>query len=194
MAESNPTNWESKYQSGDTPWNKGEPSPGLVDFLNEHPTVPPGTVLLPGCGLGHDARAFAQRNFRAIGYDIAPSAVRLAAAMTPNGMAAEFREGDFLFDQPFVQFDWIFEHTCFCAIDPMYREEYVNATLRWLKPGGQLLAVHYLIPGTDGPPFGTTREEIIARFSPHYTRVDDWVPRSYPNRNGLERMFWWQRK
>jgi SAM-dependent methyltransferase len=194
MAELDPTNWESKYQSGDTPWNKGEPSPGLVDFLNEHPTVPPGTVLLPGCGLGHDARAFAQRSFRATGYDIAPSAVRLAGAMTPHGMTAEFREGDFLFDQPFGQFDWIFEHTCFCAIDPMYREEYVNATLRWLKPGGQLLAVHYLIPGTDGPPFGTTREEIIARFSPHYARVDDWVPRSYPNRTGLERMFWWQRK
>ena len=24
-------------------------------------------------------------------------------------------------------------------------------------------------------------------------RKEDWVPRSYPNRTGLERMFWWRR-
>jgi hypothetical protein len=41
--------------------------------------------------------------------------------------------------------------------------------------------------------FGTTREEIIARFAPHFALVQDWVPRSYPNRTGRERMFWWRR-
>ena len=65
---------------------------------------------------------------------------------------------------------------------------------RWLKPGGQYLAVNYLIPDEDGPPFGTTREEQWKRFSPHFDLVKDWVPRSYPNRTGLERMFWWRRK
>ncbi|MBI3879890.1 MAG: methyltransferase domain-containing protein [Verrucomicrobia bacterium] len=194
MAEASPTDWESKYRAGDTPWEKGEPSPGLVDFLAERTDLALGTVLVPGCGFGHDVRVLARRGFRATGYDLAPSAVRLASAMTPADLPAEFRGGDFLFDEPCAQFDWLFEHTCFCAIDPSLRPEYVQAAVRWLKPGGQLLAVHYLIPDTDGPPFGTTREEVVARFSPHFERVDDWVPRSYPNRTGLERMFWWRKK
>ena len=28
-----PTDWEAQYQKGETPWEKGAPSPGLVDFL-----------------------------------------------------------------------------------------------------------------------------------------------------------------
>jgi len=36
------TNWEERYQTGDMPWEKGEPSPGLVDFLAAHPELPRG--------------------------------------------------------------------------------------------------------------------------------------------------------
>jgi len=53
--------------------------------------------------------------------------------------------------------------------------------------------VHYLIPDQDGPPFGTTREEVLARFSPHFELLQEWVPRSYPNRTGLELMLWWRK-
>ena len=97
-------------------------------------------------------------------------------------------------DEPPFQFDWVFEHTLFCAIDPSERELYVQAVLRWLKPGGQYLAVNYLIPDQDGPPFGTTREEVVERFAPHFELLSEWTPRSYPNRTGLERMFWWRKK
>ena len=189
-----PTDWEAKYRASDTPWEKGEASPGLVDFLAAHPQLPRGTVLVPGCGTGHDVRVFAKFGFQAVGLDIAPSAVVSAKEKTAAALAADFRPGDFLVDKPFQRFDWIFEHTCFCAIDPSQRDDYVRATRRWLKPGGQYLAVNYLIPDTDGPPFGTTREEIVERFSPHFELVRDWVPRSYPNRTGLERMFWWRRR
>ena len=58
-------------------WEKGGPSPGLVDFLAAHPDLPRGTVAIPGCGTGHDVRAFAQAAFAASGFDIAPSAIRL---------------------------------------------------------------------------------------------------------------------
>ena len=59
------TDWESKYQAGDMPWEKGEASPGLVDFLAAHPELPRGTVCVPGCGTGHDVRAWAQAGFAA---------------------------------------------------------------------------------------------------------------------------------
>jgi len=31
------------------------------------------------------------------------------------------------------------------------------------------------------------------RFSPAFKLLEEWVPRSYPNRTGLELMLWWQR-
>ena len=177
------------------PWEKGGPSPGLVDFLAAHPGLARGTVCVPGCGTGHDVRAWAESGFRAFGCDIAPSAIRLAAKATQAAnLSAEFERADFLHAEPPFPFDWIFEHTLFCAIQPDERDDYVRAVLRWLKPGGQYLAVNYLIPDQDGPPFGTTREELWRRFSPHFDLLREWVPRSYPNRTGLELMLWWRRK
>ena|SRR5438876_1688726 len=188
------TNWEVRYQANDTPWEKGAPSPGLVDFLAQHPDLPRGSVCVPGCGTGHDVRAWAKAGFSTFGCDIAPTAVRIARERTEAaGLNAQIQLGDFLVDEPPQQFDWIFEHTLFCAIDLNRRDEYVEAVLRWLKPRGFYLAVNYLIPDKDGPPFGTTRAELWKRFSPHFQLLEEKVPRSYPNRTGLELLLWWQR-
>jgi cyclopropane fatty-acyl-phospholipid synthase-like methyltransferase len=186
--------WEQRYQTRDMPWEKGEPSPGLVDFLATHRELPGETVCVPGGGTGHDACEWAQAGFRVYGYDIAPSAVELSAARAQAAqLSATFRQLDFLRDEPPFAFDWIFEHTLFCAIQPSERDLYRRAVIRWLKPGGNYLAVNYLISDTEGPPFGTTRDEVVRRFSPYFRLLEEWVPRSYPNRTGLERVFWWQR-
>ena len=176
-------------------WEKGAPSPGLVDFLDAHANLPGQTVCVPGGGTGHDALEWAKAGFRVYGYDIAPSAVRLSAERArASGVHAQFRVADFLRDDPPFAFDWIWEHTLFCAIQPDERDLYVRAVRCWLKPGGHYLAVNYLIPDTDGPPFGTTRAELWRRFSPHFDLKQEYVPRSYPNRAGLELMLWWQQK
>lgn len=191
----NPTDWEARYQSGDMPWEKGEASPGLVDFLAAHPELPRGTVAVPGCGTGHDVRAWAKAGFNAAGFDLAESAIRLATERTAAaGLSATFSQKDFLGDAPEATFDWMFEHTLFCAIDPARRDDYVRAVCRWLKPGGQFLAVHYMIRDVEGPPHGCHQEELFERFSPHFDLVRGWVPRSYANRTGLELMLWWRRK
>lgn len=195
----NETDWEALYQAGDTHWDKGGASPGLVDFLAAHPDLPRGTVLVPGCGKGHDARAWAGAGFTVTGMDLAPSAIRLSQDETggdsrSSSLQAEFRLGNFLELDPFARFDWIFEHTLFCAISPARRDEYVQALMRWLKPAGQFLAVHYMLRDAEGPPFGCTQQELMERFSPHFELKQGWVPRSYPNRTGLELMLWWQRK
>lgn len=187
--------WENRYQTRDMPWEKGAPSPGLVDFLAAHPKLRRGTVAVPGGGTGHDALEWAKAGFSTYGFDIAPSAIQLSKERTEAaGLKATFQLADFLHDKPPQKFDWLFEHTLFCAIDLNQRDEYVRAVLRWLKPEGQYLAVNYLIPDKDGPPFGTTREELWQRFSPHFKLLEEWVPRSYPNRAGLELMLWWKRK
>jgi SAM-dependent methyltransferase len=190
----NETDWEARYQSGDMPWEKGEASPGLVDWLAAHADVPRASVCVPGCGTGHDVRAWAKAGFKAYGYDLAPSAVHACEERTrAAGLIAEFRLADFLLDAPPRSFDWVFEHTLYCAIDPKRRDEYVQALSRWLKPDGQFLAVFYLISDEDGPPYGTTREEICTRFSPKFDLLEEWVPRSYPNRTGMEWMTWWRK-
>lgn len=189
-----PTDWETKYLQGDTPWDKGEPSPGLIDFLRRHPELPRGRVLVPGCGMGHDVRAWSAAGFPAVGMDVAPSAIQRCREVAPlRDDAPEFAVGNFLTDIPAEPFEWLFEHTLFCAIDPDQRHAYVEAVGRWLKPGGHFLAVHYLIPDTEGPPFGCDRVEVLNRFSSRLELLEEWEPPSYPNRVGLERMFWWRR-
>ena len=187
--------WEHRYQTDDMPWEKGAPSPGLVDFLAAHHDLPRGTVCVPGCGTGHDVREFAKARFTVMGFDIAPSAIALARrGAAATGLNADFQLADFLRDKPPQKFDWLFEHTLFCAIQPNERDDYVRAALRWLKPNGTYLAVNYIECDPDGPPFPTTRAEQIERFSPHFDLRADWVPRSYANREGKERMFWWTRR
>jgi SAM-dependent methyltransferase len=191
----NETDWEARYQSGDMPWEKGEASPGLVDFLAGHPELSPASVLVPGCGTGHDARVWAKAGFATTGLDLSPSAIRLSQELTAAaGLSADFRLANFLDDAPFAQFNWIFEHTLYCAIDPSRRDDYVKALVRWLRPSGQFLAVHYMIRDSNGPPFGCTQQELMERFAPDFELRQGWVPRSYPNRTGLELMLWWQRR
>jgi len=186
--------WENRYQTNDLRWEKGAPSPGLVDFLAAHPDLKRGTVAIPGCGTGHDVREWARAGFQAFGFDIAPSAKALAEEKT-RGLAlagtVQFTLVDFLHDEPPQKFDYLFEHTLFCAIQPSERDEYVRSVTRWLKPGGTYLAVNYFLCEPDGPPWPTTRAELITRFSPQFDLVADWMPRSYPNRTGKEWMFQW---
>ena len=186
--------WEKRYQTRDMPWEKGGPSPGLVDFIAAHPELPRGTVCVPGCGTGRDACVWTAAGFDTSGFDLAPGAIRLALENTRNDrLPPAFHLADFLRAEPPQKFDWLFEHTLFCAVQPEERDEYVRAVLRWLKPDGQYLTVNYILCGPDGPPFPTTRAEQLARFSPYFELVADWVPRSYPSREGRERMFWWRR-
>lgn len=187
-----PTDWEAQYQKGETPWDKGAPSPGLVDFLAQEPVC--GRVLVPGCGLGYDVRALAATADEVVGLDIAPSAVE-SAGRFPR-MKNERYELANLFDLPphlREAFDWVYEHTCFCAIDPSMRTAYVEAVAGALKAGGKLLAVFYLDPGHDhpdeGPPFGVSVAELDRLFSPHFELEREWLPaRAYPGREGREWM------
>ncbi|MCE9611456.1 MAG: methyltransferase domain-containing protein [Chthoniobacter sp.] len=187
-----PTDWEANYQKNETPWEKGGPSPGLVEFLRTEPVR--GRVLVPGCGFGHDVRALAATADEVVGLDIAPSAVK-GARTFPTVGGESYELADLFALPPRLRgiFDWVWEHTCFCAIDPAMRPAYVAAVAGALRPGGHLLAVFYLDPGqnhpTDGPPFGVSTAELDTLFAPHFTVLSEWLPKSaYPGREGREWM------
>ena len=193
-----PTDWEDHYQRGETPWDKGAPSPGLVDFLAAEPIA--GAVLVPGCGLGHDVRALATSAKEVVGIDIASRAV--AAARTLPAQGRERYELADLFNLPAHlrgAFDWVWEHTCFCAIDPALRSDYVEAVAGALREGGHFLAIFYLDPGQahreDGPPFETTLAEVDRLFRLRFALLREWAPaRTYPGRERKEWMRLFQLK
>ena len=185
------TDWESLYKTGDMPWEKGAPSPGLVEYFEHNPPLD-GKILVPGCGLGHDVRAISRPGNETTGLDIAPSAIRAADALPKTGHETYLLAD--LFNLPPElrnHFDWVWEHTCFCAIDPSMRAAYVQAVAGALKPGGHLLAVFYLDPGNgdDGPPFGVSIAELDSFFHGAFDLVREWMPaRTYPGREGREWM------
>jgi hypothetical protein len=61
-----------------------------------------------------------------------------------------------------------------------------------LPVGGHLVGVFYLTPWDEGetaqgPPFGASREEIVAHFAPWFELKKGWLPeRAYPGREGRE--------
>ena len=195
--------WNQKYAARDTPWEKGAPAPPLVEWLQTRQLLG-GNVLVPGCGYGHDARAIASADSMAkvIGLDISPLAIERADAFPKVG-AESYRLGD-LFNLPeelLGKFDWAFEHTCFCAINPDRRSGYVRAIADSLAPRGFLLAIFYLNPWDPGdeppeggPPFPVSTAELDQLFGVAFDKVAEMNPRSaFPGREGRE-VVWLLRK
>jgi len=189
------TDWESRYRQGDTPWEKGGPAPPLAELLERHGSgiFGAGPVWVPGCGSGHDVRLLAAHGLEVLGIDIAPSAIRLAHTHSQVGTES-YALLDFL--DPDIRLQSrasaIWEHTCFCAIDPADRAAYAASAAALLEKGGVLAGVFFLTPhdpGDDhsGPPHAATIEEIDACFAPWFERLEAWVPqRAYPGREGRE--------
>jgi len=184
------TEWEERYNRGETPWEKGEPHAALVEFLRRNPVR--GRVLVPGCGYGHDVRALAATADEVVGVDVAPSAIKSARRYPVVG-GETYVLGD-LFALPESwrgAFDWVCEHTCFCAIPLSRRKDYAEAVAGALRPGGRMLAVFFMNPdmdpGESGPPFGVSTQELEELFSPFFTVESEWVPaKTYPGREGRE--------
>ena len=182
------TDWEQRYRSGDTPWEKGTAHPALVAWLARNPVA--GRILVPGCGSGHDVRALAATGAEVVGFDLAPSAVE-AAERFPRIGKETYVCGDF-FAPPedwTGTFDGIFEHTCFCAIPPDRRSDYAASVAKLLKSGGHLLAIFYLDPDHDGggPPYGCSLDELDERFLPRFRIIEEQgdIP-TFPGREGRE--------
>lgn len=190
-------NWEDRYRNGETPWDKEAPSPPLRAWLASRPVR--GRVLVPGCGTGREVRLLAAQGAEPVGLDIAPSAVARARKEIPAG-AETYLAGDFLQLPGSLTgiFDWVVEHTCFCALPPAAWPGYVRSTWRALKPGGHLLGVFYPRadnPPGEGPPYSIPPEELEAHFAPWFTLVHRHVPAvGFPTRLGREELHLWRKK
>ena len=177
--------WQKQYEAGETPWDRGTAAPALVDFLTRCGGMT-GDVLVPGCGTGSDLIPIAQAGATSVlGLDIAPLAVQRAGEKLAGIPSARVIESDLFVaahGELAGRFDWVWEHTCFCAIPLELRVAYVAAVAAALRPGGKLAGVFFINPWdenedqTQGPPFGCSPEALIESFAPHFDIEESYRP------------------
>ena len=183
--------WEQIYEEEVIPgWDIGEPAPPFVAYLDRPNAPKSGQVAVIGCGRGNDVLLFAQRGFEVTAVDFSTPAIQaVREKLQAAQLQVDLQQTD-IFDLPqshALTFDYIVEYTCFCAIDPTRRPEYVNMVHQVLKPKGTLLAVFYLLPVDQGPPFGTTEDEVRSLFLDQFEIVEMIIsPNSIEKRAGKE--------
>jgi SAM-dependent methyltransferase len=189
---SDPAFWQVLYAQGSDRWELGRPNPSLGAHLARR-APPRGTVAVPGCGRGHDARLLARRGYRVFGFDFVPEVLRDARDLAERELAeVTFEERDvFGLAEAYPRFfDGVWEYTCFCAIDPARRVEYVEVLAEILKPGGWLLACFFPMgERSGGPPFAVSEAEVRETLGGRFDLVEEYVPLASPEgRQGREWM------
>jgi methyl halide transferase len=152
--------WGKRFQSGETPWDRGEANPQLGAWLAAG-VLQPCRILVPGCGSGHEVAALAAAGFAVTALDYAPEAIgRTRSLLAAANLEAELVEADALSWLPDRAFEAIYEQTCLCALYPDQWRDYADQLHRWLAPGGTLCAlfVQLLRPAAaegaiEGPPY-----------------------------------------
>lgn len=159
----NPEYWETRYQEKNTPWDLGQAAPAFISMLYSKEPPVPGSAAVLGCGRGYDALIFASHGFDVIGFDFSASAIEDAQILADTvGSPAKFMQRD-IFDLAGEfehYFDYVIEHTCFCAIDPQRRFDYVDVANSILKPEGEMIAIFFTHNRPGGPPYGLNPTEI----------------------------------
>lgn len=155
------SDWAARYREDDIPWDQGRAHPELDRLIEYgHLDLPGGTALVPGCGNGHDALALARAGWKVTALDFAEEPV---ASLAPQ---LEAHGGEARVEDAFEhrgQYDLLFEHTFFCAIDPSDRPRWGEFAARNLKPGGRLVMILVPVgkPAEDGgPPFGVDQDAV----------------------------------
>lgn len=183
------TYWSQIYKSEANPgWNLGEPAEALKDMLPRL-KISRSRILVLGCGEGHDAAFFAKAGHVVTAVDISPEAIARGRKLYGELENLKFVEAD-LFNLPreFDQaFDIVFEHTCFCAINPSKRQDLVKVWNRVLVNGGHLMGIFFTFEKRQGPPYGGTEWELRQRLKSTYQPIfwGRWQ-KSKPQRQGKE--------
>lgn len=184
--------WEERYASQNTGWDLAGPSPHFVDLMASAPDfLKPAAMAVLGSGRGHDAAFFGKAGFEVTGFDYADQAVQ--EAQQRYGQWACFKQRDIFTlggsDSPErQQFDYVLEHTCFCAILPQQRPDYVKIAANLLKPGGFLIGVFWEHKDPHGPPFSTPLLEVQTLFPPSFELISVTDRPPAGSRSGVERL------
>ena len=182
--------WSLRYAFGLTPWELGAPHPELVRRLGSPDGfgTGPGRVLVPGCGRGHDALAFAQAGWEVVAVDFAPQAVARARELL--GPDVDVVEADVFRWTPDRPFDVLFDHTFLCSLEPALRPGFGALARRTVGERGVVAGIVYPIgkcPPDDGPPYALDVTDVSVALGEDFVleEVSDPIdddPRRWPAR------------
>ena len=180
--------WDQRYREGRDGWELGRPAPPLEALLRGDPRAPkpPGPVLVPGCGRGHEAALLEVLGFEVVGLDFSPEALaearRLHGAERPDlrWLQADLFDRDALAQAGLVpgSLGGVLEHTCFCAIDPTQRPAYLELMRLLLRPDGWLLGLFWCHRREGGPPWGADPGELAGQLRACGFAAELWEPAS----------------
>jgi len=159
--------WQRHYDENDLGWDLGQVAPPFVSLF-ENNIIVPSKTLVPGCGRGHEVVFLAENGFDVTAIDYSTGAVNHLNSVIKNRqlksrvLLQNFFELDSTHDG---LYDLLIEQTFFCAISPNQRPLYIETVVRALKKGGMIAGLFYHTGQEGGPPFNTTREDIINHFS-----------------------------
>ena len=186
--------WQQKYDDDATGWDLGGAHPALSAALDLGLLHGLDRVLVPGAGRGHDAVALAARGHSVTAVDFAPSAIEaIEANAFANGVELTTEACD-VFDlakRAGGDFDAVYEYTCFCAIDPAMRDDYVRLVTHLVRPGGRLLMFAFPLNWSrPGPPHGMSMDELHSRFAVGWREVVDTAPAVSPEQRRPHERLW----
>ena len=149
------------------PWDRGGPHPLLAEWAEARGLDGTGRrALVVGAGLGEDAEFLSAHGFDTVAFDVAATAVKLAAQRFP-GSRVDYRVADLLDPPPEWRrgFDLVFESLTVQSMPPELHDAAIAQAGDLVAPGGTLLVV---ATGRDedtaapAPPWPLTRAEIEA--------------------------------
>jgi len=166
-------------------FDKASVCPALAQLIEAGNEIPNGRALVPGCGRGYDVTALASESRYCLGVDIVPAAIfaaeqrleqihtlntTLEVPLSPPIGQAEFRCCSF-FDldttKPESLFDFVYDYTFLCALDPRIRKDWAVKMSELVKMGGELLTLVFpIMDKQDGPPYQLKMEEVRDLLAP----------------------------
>ena len=166
-----PNYWTDRYLNQETGWDIGHISPPLqrfIDTLDDQSL----RILIPGAGRAYEAVYLHQRGFTNVFVcDWAEIAFKHLKENAPDFPKEHLLIGDFF--ELDIEVDLVIEQTFFCAIEPALRPRYAKKMSDILAKNGMLAGLFFGIKfPMEGPPFGGTKEEYQAIFSPYFDIVE----------------------
>lgn len=194
-----PVDWREAWKAKATPWDAGASPPALRALLARE-LVPAGRVLVPGCGTGYDLATLARADREIVGLDLSEEA---RAAFEESHPALDgpviYEIADFFSYAPAAGFDFVWDYTFFCALDPERRGDWGAAMNRLVKPDGLLATL--LFPFEDpiserqGPPWPINTAMVRRFIEDAFDELEVTnVEQSHSGREGRERLALWRRR
>ena len=183
--------WNQLYKSGETRWDLGKPTPIFDSWFNK--IYKSQRICILGAGNGWDVLNLAKKGHTVTAVDFADVAVKnLKNSSKRLGIPIKVHSLD-IFDLILYYnnyFDIVLEYTCFCAIDPNRRQNYIKLVSDILKTNGRYIGLLFPINNpsdANGPPFNVDFFETVKLFSNYMKLIFHEDPLlSIPERIGRE--------